>query len=114
MTNVEISEEEEGEEEVEEVENVDERTDRRAEKILLGEEVSSSSEEEEQGKMDVEGKERNYHTDTDSDLVSRIVTFYASIPHFFNSTSFFLFCLALFLFDTFSSMSRSRVTVIKT
>ena len=88
---MEISEEEEGEEDVEEVENVDERTDRRAEKILLGEEVSSSSEEEEQGKMDVEGKERNYHTDTDSDLVSRIVTFYASIPHFFNSTSFFLF-----------------------
>ncbi|KAL5272041.1 hypothetical protein ACHWQZ_G000297 [Mnemiopsis leidyi] len=58
------------EEAAEEVENVDERTDRRAEKILLGEEVSSSSEEEEQSKMETEGKERNYHTDTDSDLLA--------------------------------------------
>ena len=89
---MEISDEEEGEEAMEEVENVDERTDRRAEKILLGEEVSSSSEEEEQGKMDVEGKERNYHTDTDSDLVSRIVTC-VSIHHSYHLTSFFSFGL---------------------
>ena len=53
---------------VEEVENVDEKMERRAEKILLGEEVSSSSGEEDK---QVELKERNYHTDTDSDLVSQ-------------------------------------------
>ena len=60
--------EDEGEEVVEEAENVDEKTDRRAEKILLGEEVSSSSEEERK-EAEVEGTLRNYHTDTDSDLV---------------------------------------------
>ena len=59
---------EEEENVVEEVENVDEKMERRAEKILLGEEVSSSSGEEDK---QVELKERNYHTDTDSDLVSQ-------------------------------------------
>ncbi|XP_063691634.1 claspin-like isoform X2 [Bolinopsis microptera] len=54
---------------VEEVENVDEKMDRRAEKILLGEEVSSSSGEDNK-QVEVERKERNYHTDTDSDLLA--------------------------------------------
>ena len=61
---------EEEENVVEEVENVDEKMERRAEKILLGEEVSSSSGEEDK-QVEVELKERNYHTDTDSDLVSQ-------------------------------------------
>ena len=40
----------------------EDKVEQRAEKILQGEDVSSSEEEEEL-------KERNYHTDTDSDLV---------------------------------------------
>ena len=65
---IDIFTEDEGEEVVEEAENVDEKANRRAEKILLGEEVSSSSEEERK-EAEVEGELRNYHTDTDSDLV---------------------------------------------